>query len=78
MRTERTNDGQTHTNCPATKTPAADSSGAAAGQLALWLGTSQGSVLLVHLQMPDSEDNRVLQLQSVNAEPIREFSARQT
>lgn len=40
-------------------------------QLALWVGTSQGFVLLVNLTMPDNEDNRILQLQSVNAEPIR-------
>lgn len=43
----------------------------AGGQLALWLGTSTGAVLLVALQMPDNEDNRVLQLQSITAEPIR-------
>lgn len=43
-----------------------------ANQVALWLGTSQGRVLLVGLEMPDNEDNRILQLQSVNAEPIRE------
>lgn len=43
------------------------------GQLALWVGTSQGCVLLVNLTMPDNEDDRVLQLQSVNAIPIRKF-----
>jgi hypothetical protein len=47
---------------------------AANGQLALWLGTSSGALLLVALQMPDTEDNRILQLQSITAEPLRKFS----
>lgn len=47
---------------------------ASGAQIALWLGTSHGCVLLVCLTMPDNEDNRVLQLQSVIAEPIRKYN----
>ena len=61
------NTNQLHDHHPDTHPP---------GQLALWVGTSNGAVLLVGLTLPDSEDNRILQLQSINAEPIRKYHAR--
>ncbi|KAG9510031.1 Ribonucleoside-diphosphate reductase large subunit [Fragariocoptes setiger] len=60
----------TTTNQSSMSTKAAGSqSQQAPGNISLWIGSSHGNTLSVALTMPDSDDNRVLQLQSVLATP---------